>query len=300
MTEKNAVLVTGASSGFGAMAVRELAGHGHIVFAGMFGNFPGAREDLAAYAREHTVDLRPVDIDITDERSVQLAVDFVYEQCGRLDTIVHNAGHMCVGPAEAFAPEQYLHLYDVNTVGPQRLNRAALPRMRKAGRGHLIWVSSSSARGAGSPYLAPYFAAKAAMDSLAQSYHLELTQWGIDTTIIVPGVQPKGTAHFQSAAQPANKAVAQEYEEGPYKGVMEEGGRVASELAADADPFNVARAIAKVANLPRGQRPFRYSGLDIDPSDDGAIEVNAMADKMRREWLRRLGQSFLLQTRLDA
>ena len=90
---------------------------------------------------------------------------------------MHNAGHMAFGPAEAFTPEQLAELYDVNVLSTQRVNRAALPQLRKQGQGLLVWVSSSSSAGGTPPYLSPYFAAKAAMDAMAVQYARELTRW---------------------------------------------------------------------------------------------------------------------------
>src|SRR5712672_3189108 len=107
---KNIIAITGASSGFGALAARALARAGHTVF----------------------------------------------------------------GPAEAFTPEQLAELYDVNVLSTQRVNRAALPQLRRQRRGLVIWVSSSSSAGGTPPYLAPYFAAKAGMDALAVVYAREL------------------------------------------------------------------------------------------------------------------------------
>ena len=77
---------------------------------------------------------------------------------------------MVLGPSEAFTPEQLAEQYDVNVLGAQRLNRAALPHLRGRRSGYLIWVSSSSARGGSPPYLGPYFAAKAGFDLLAVTY----------------------------------------------------------------------------------------------------------------------------------
>jgi NAD(P)-dependent dehydrogenase (short-subunit alcohol dehydrogenase family) len=62
---------------------------------------------------------------------------------------------MSFGPAEAFTPEQYSQLFDVNVLSTQRVNRAALPVLRKQGRGLVVWVSSSSTRGGTPPFLAP-------------------------------------------------------------------------------------------------------------------------------------------------
>ena len=88
-------------------------------------------------------------------------------------------------------PEQYLQLYDINVVGCQRLNQAVLPHMRSKRRGHFIWISSSSCYGAKSPMLGGYFAAKTAMDSLAQTYARELHLWGIETSVVLPGLFTK-------------------------------------------------------------------------------------------------------------
>jgi NAD(P)-dependent dehydrogenase (short-subunit alcohol dehydrogenase family) len=74
---------------------------------------------------------------------------------GRLDVVVHNAGYMSYGPAEAFTPEQFAQFYDINVLSTQRVNRAALPQLRKQGRGLVVWVSSSSVRGGTPPISRP-------------------------------------------------------------------------------------------------------------------------------------------------
>src|SRR5690606_28576435 len=130
---------------------------------------------------------------------------------GKLDVVVHNAGHMVLGPAEAFTPEQLAALYDVNVLGTQRVNRAALPFMRAAGSGLLVWIGSSSVAGGVPPLLAPYFAAKAGMDALAVSYARELAPLGIDSAIIVPGAYTSGTNHFAHAGFPADRDRAEAY-----------------------------------------------------------------------------------------
>jgi NAD(P)-dependent dehydrogenase (short-subunit alcohol dehydrogenase family) len=190
---KNVILITGASSGFGAMMARALADAGHVVYASMRDVAGRNRAQAAAtvqYATEREVALFPLELDVTKEASSERAVAEVLAKEGRLDVLIHNAGHMVFGPAEAFTAEQLAELYDVNVLGTQRLNRAALPLLRKQRQGLLVWISSSSVRGGTPPYLAPYFAAKAAMDSLAVSYAGELARWGIETTIVVPGVTP--------------------------------------------------------------------------------------------------------------
>ena len=176
---KQIIVITGASSGFGALTARSLARSGHTVYAGMRAtegrNAPQV-ENAKAYSKEHGVDLRTIELDVQSDASVKAAIDRIVAECGRLDVVIHNAGHMSFGPAEAFTPEQFAELYDINVLSTQRVNRAALPQLRKQGRGLVVWISSSSARGGTPPYLSPYFAAKAAMDSLAVSYAGELAR----------------------------------------------------------------------------------------------------------------------------
>ena len=293
---KQVIVITGASSGFGALAARRLADAGHTVYAGMraaTGRNASAVEAVNQYAKEHEVDLRAVEMDVAADASCDAAIRQIIGEQGHLDVVIHNAGHMSFGPAEAFTPEQFAELYDVNVLSTQRVNRAALPQLRKQGKGLIVWVSSSSTRGGTPPYLSPYFAAKAAMDSLAVSYASELTRWGIETSIIVPGAFTKGTNHFAHAGAPSDGARALEYNEGPYKGVPETALRGLESLEpADADAGSVAVAIVNVVDAPFGKRPFR---VHVDPSQDGAEIVNGVADRVRAEMFRRIGLEDLLR-----
>ncbi|BAV72321.1 short-chain dehydrogenase/reductase SDR [Pseudomonas chlororaphis subsp. aurantiaca] len=293
---QSVILITGASSGFGALTARALADAGHIVYASMretLGRNAPQVAEVRRYADEHRVDLRSVELDVASSASVEAGVAQIVADCGRLDVVIHNAGHMAFGPAEAFTPEQFSQLYDINVLSTQRVNRAALPQLRKQGRGLVVWVSSSSARGGTPPYLAPYFAAKAAMDSLAVSYAGELARWGVETSIIVPGAFTQGTNHFAHSGAPADQARAAEYNQGPYAGVPEQAlNGLAALEPADADVAEVARAIVEVVGLPFGTRPLRRH---IDPSQDGAEIVNAMADRVRAEMFRRIGLEDLLK-----
>jgi NAD(P)-dependent dehydrogenase (short-subunit alcohol dehydrogenase family) len=289
------IIVTGASSGFGLMAAQSLARTGHTVFAGMratTGRNAVQVEAVKAFAADNKVDLRAIEMDVVSQSSVDAAIDSVIRTHGHIDVIVHNAGHMTFGPSEAFTPEQFAELYDVNVLSTQRVNRAALPHMRKQGEGLLLWISSSSTRGGTPPFLGPYFAAKAAMDSLAVTYAAEVARWGIETSIIVPGAFTKGTNHFLHAGAPADQLRAEEYAKGPTASIPDVALKGLTALEPeDADPTEVARAIVKIIGMPHGKRPFR---MHIDPSQDGAEVVNGVADRVRRELLRRIGLEDLL------
>jgi NAD(P)-dependent dehydrogenase (short-subunit alcohol dehydrogenase family) len=289
------VIVTGASSGFGRLSASAVARSGHTVYASMREtsgrNAPQVAE-LKKFATDHKIDLRAIELDVQSQESVDWAVAKIISAHGHIDVVVHNAGHMDFGPAEAFTPEQLAELYDINVLSTQRVNRAALPHMRKQRSGLLVWVSSSSVAGGTPPYLSPYFAAKAGMDAIAVSYARELTLWGIETSIVVPGAFTGGTNHFAHAGQPADTARAAEYNVGPYanyaKKIME---AFAAIVPADADAAAVGDAIAKIIDMPFGKRPFR---VHIDPTHDGAEVSFAVIDRMRTEMLRRVGLDELL------
>ena len=288
------IVISGAGSGFGALSARALADAGNTVYAGIretTGRNAGRVAEAQGYADEHGVDLRTVELDVSSQDSVDAGVARIVEEAGRLDVIIHNAGHMVNGPTEAFTPEEIARVYDTNVLSTQRLNRAALPHLREQGHGLVLWVGSTSTRGGTPPYLAPYFAAKAAMDALAVSYAAELARFGIETTIVVPGSFTSGTNHFASAGRPADEERAAEYDD-LYGGMLESAAqRLAEQAPEDASVAQVSDEIARIVALPQGTRPFRSH---VDPANDGSEEVSAVADCIRAEFLTRIGLEDLL------
>ncbi|MFF9500985.1 SDR family NAD(P)-dependent oxidoreductase [Streptomyces sp. NPDC014656] len=294
MSTPRTVLVTGASSGFGNLTARALARAGHTVYAGMRAttgrNAPRVAE-LAALAAGEGTDIRGIEMDVQDQASVDAAVARVIEEQGRVDTVVHNAGHMVLGPAEAFTTEQLADAYDVNVLSTQRVNRAVLPHLRARGSGHLVWVGSSSTRGGHPPFLGPYFAAKAAMDALAESYAAEVVKYGIDTTIVVPGAYTSGTNHFAHAGAPADEATARAYD-ARYGTLRDSMADALAGIFPDGhDVGEVAEEIVRVVGLPAGRRPFR---THVDPSEDGSEVVSTVYDRVRAEFYHRIGIQELL------
>jgi NAD(P)-dependent dehydrogenase (short-subunit alcohol dehydrogenase family) len=293
------IIITGASSGFGALTARALAKAGHTVYASMrdtTGRNAQQVEEAKKFAKDNNVDLRTIELDVTEQASVDAAIQKIIGENKRLDVVIHNAGHMVFGPAEAFTPEQLAELYDINVLSTQRVNRAALPQLRKQRNGLLVWVSSSSSAGGTPPYLAPYFAAKAGMDALAVVYARELTRWGIETSIIVPGAFTGGTNHFAHAGSPSDKSRVAEYEAGPYQGFADDIMKGFTAIVPpEADVSAVAEAIVKVVDTPFGKRPFR---VHVDPAQDGAEVVNMVLDRVRGELLRRIGLADVLTPRV--
>lgn len=289
-------LVTGASSGFGRMIAGDLASAGHVAYASMRdleGKNADQKAAIAKEAGQRGIDLRAIELDVQSESSIQTAIGTIVAEHGRLDVVVQNAGHMVYGPSEAFTPEQVASLYDVNVLGAHRVSRAVLPHMRRARQGLMVWISSTSVAGGVPPLLGPYFAAKAGMDALAVCMAKEIAPLGIETSIIVPGAFTTGTNHFAHAGAPDDQATADAYEHALAPGFADKMKEaLAATVPDDADPAAVGRAVVEVVVATPGTRPLR---VYVDPADDGAAVSFRVIDRVREQFLHRIGFGELLR-----
>jgi NAD(P)-dependent dehydrogenase (short-subunit alcohol dehydrogenase family) len=248
------ILVTGSTSGFGRLTVETLARQGYTVFAGMRAvagkNAPAAEELRALAEREHLA-LQIVEIDVTDDASVERAIAVIIETTGRLDVVVNNAGVSYIGPLEAFTLEQVRQQFETNVFSVLRVNRAALPQMRKQGSGLLLQIGSIAGRLA-LPFQGLYGATKFALEGLTESYRDELAPFGIDAAIIEPGTYPTPiAAKHQVAADTERTALYQAAMDAFTTPFFAE-----NRSATPPDPQEVADAVARVIAQPAGERPL--------------------------------------------
>jgi NAD(P)-dependent dehydrogenase (short-subunit alcohol dehydrogenase family) len=249
------ILVTGSNSGFGRLIVETLARQGYQVFAGMravTGKNAPAAEELRALAQREALALQIIEIDVTDDASVERAIAVFLETTGRLDVVVNNAGVSYSGPLEAFTLEQVRQQFETNVFGVLRVNRAVLPQMRKQGSGLLLQIGSIAGRLA-MPYLGLYGATKFAVVGLTESYRYELAPFGIDAAIIEPGTYPTSiSANRQVAADAKRLALYQAGMDAFMRSFYAE-----NRSATPPNPQEVADAVARVITQPAGERPLR-------------------------------------------
>ncbi len=264
------ILITGAGSGIGKLSAETLARAGHTVYATMrdiAGRNAGRAQAMRDWAAAHGADLHPLELDVLSQASADAAVAAIVQAQGRLDVVMQNAGHLVIGPTEAFTAEDMQHAFDTNFYGAQRVNRAALPQLRRQQSGLMLWISSTTTKGGFPPFMGPYGAAKAAMDSLAVSLSYELARFGIETSIVVPGAFTRGTEHFPSAGKPSDQARVAAYAR--YDGVMDQVGARLSALT----PRR-----RHAAGGGRRDRPHRRPA--------GGQPAGALGGRLRRRWRR--------------
>jgi NAD(P)-dependent dehydrogenase (short-subunit alcohol dehydrogenase family) len=183
---REAVVVTGASTGIGAGAALLLAREGFIAFAGVRSDADAAR---VATLHEH---VRPVRLDVTDRDSIDAAARHVAESGHVLRGVVANAGIAIAGPLEFLPVDELRRQFEINVFGAVATAQAFLPQLRAASgahgpssRGRLVFVGSISGR-LSVPFIAPYSASKFALRAIADAMRVELRPAGIAVSLIEP------------------------------------------------------------------------------------------------------------------
>jgi NAD(P)-dependent dehydrogenase (short-subunit alcohol dehydrogenase family) len=255
VSEARVVLVTGSSSGFGALIVRTLAKQGHHVFASMravSSRNAGVASELREWASSEGVTLDVVEMDVTSEASVRGCVDDVLARAGRIDVVVNNAGASARGPIEAFSMLQVEAIYSLNVFGPLRVNKAVLPAMRQRRSGLLLHVSSTLGRvlpGSGGLYPAT----KWALEGLTESLSYQVKGFGIDVVLLEPGAFPSPA--ISKAMEAEDRDITAQYARASARVSRRPAQTDASYRPPD--PQEVADAVARVIDTPEGERPLR-------------------------------------------
>ncbi len=288
MKAKMAVLITGAGSGFGLLTSKALLDRGHTVLATMR-EPEGRHRDTAGELRSHAEGapggVEILELDVTSDDSVDAAVTRGLERVGRIDVAVNNAGVSMSGFAEAFTADEMARLMDINVLGAQRVNRALLPSMRAARSGLLVHVTSTFGRFV-VPFVAPYTVTKWALEALAESYHLELQDTGVEVAIVEPGAFDTG--HAERIQRPADTE-----REASYGARAEVPGRmwpgfVEKMAAAQPNPGDVSEAVVELIESPAGSRPLRLV-VDRVTGGDVVEEMNRSAAELEKRYLCEIG-----------
>jgi len=286
-THPKTIVITGTSSGFGALTANALAARGHDVVATMRDTRTrnkAKKEELEAFARQAGHKLEVVDLDVTNDTSVSTAMAAISKSHGRIDVLLNNAGAMNVGVTEAYSSEELQSQFEVNTFGPARMIRAVLPTMRAQGNGLIVSVTSLSGRVV-FPFFGAYSASKFALEALAEAYHYELSGLGIDSVIVEPG--PFGTALLPRSPAPRDQHIVDAYGPiGKIPDAMKAGFQSMYDSPEPPRAEDVTDAILKLIDQT-GKRPLRTvvmpKGMDF-----GVERLNASVSDIQNALLKTL------------
>jgi NAD(P)-dependent dehydrogenase (short-subunit alcohol dehydrogenase family) len=181
----NVALVTGGTDGLGRAAAVLLAEHGYRVFAGS--RNAERRAALEKHAREKNLPLATVELDVTDDDSINRAVSEVEKSAGSVEILFNNAGIVIAAAMEEIAVEDMQKQFDTNFLGVLRVTQRVLPEMRRRRRGRIVNMSSIAGKTV-MPIMGAYSASKFALEAMSDALRLELSPFGIHVALIEPGI----------------------------------------------------------------------------------------------------------------
>lgn len=266
MSEPVVVLITGCSTGIGRATAERLARAGHTVYA--------TARKLDSIADLEATGCRTLALDVTDEASMQAAVETVIAEQGAVGALVNNAGYSQSGAVETISPEDLRRQFETNVFGLVRMCQLVLPSMREKGRGRIVNISSMGANftfpGGGA-----YHATKYAVEALSDALRFEVKGFGVEVTVIQPGLirtefagsANAGIDHGDGPYSGFNATVAkvteETYEKGPLARLGGEPDDVAKaiEAAITADSPKIRALVTPSAHLLTRARGLMPDGL---------------------------------------
>ena len=269
-------LITGTSSGFGALGALHYARQGARVFATMR-NLPRPEaETLREAAEAEKLNIEILELDVLSDAQVAAAVaEAERRNGGGLDVLVNNAGIVIRGPVEVQDLEAVKLAFDTNVFGFQRTARAVLPAMRQRKAGLIVNVSSQAGRLI-SPGMGVYSSTKFAVEAMSEQMAYELAPHGVEVVLIQPGgygtnVGVNSSRYTSAVAARADPRHASGYPEMVAGMTRSMGGGNRAPPPGAPDPMDVPRTIAEIAALPAGHRPLRRA---VHPGPKPQLAIN--------------------------
>ncbi|WP_310828724.1 SDR family oxidoreductase [Paenibacillus pedocola] len=236
-------MITGVSSGFGYEMTKQLLEKGDKVI-GTVRDLVKVADLIEKYPDTFTCKI----LDVTDVPAIRKLVDSSFEQFGRIDVVVSNAGYGLFGAAEELSDAQVDHIIATNLTGSIQLIRSALPHLRSQGGGRIIQLSTYGGQVA-FPGNSMYHVTKFGIEGFCESIAQEVAPFNIGVTLVEPG--GARTEFRYGSAQVAN--LMPEYEGNPAHGFLTMLD--ASNGLAPGDPVRMATRIIESVDIE--QAPLR-------------------------------------------
>lgn len=185
------VLITGSNSGIGKASAKLFSKEGYKVYATM--------RNLEKQGDLKECDCEILQLDVTDEDSINSAISTIIAKEGKIDILINNAGYGVFGPVETITDQQMHEQFEVNFFGALKVTQTVLPHMREQKSGHIINISSilgnKAVAGAGI-----YSATKFALEGISEALKQEVKNLGIKVSLVEPG--PVNTEFMGSIQRP--------------------------------------------------------------------------------------------------
>lgn len=184
MRQGRVVVVTGAAGGIGSVLVERFLGNGDTVVATDL-----ERDALEALRTKLDAGTRLVaaEADVAEEADCGRLAEIARGAAGRVDVLVHCAGHFPIRPFAEMPADEWRRVVDVNLTGAFLVTRAMLPLMDGRGWGRVVYIGSASVF-EGVPGQAHYVAAKAGVIGLSRSLAREFGDRGVTVNVVTPGL----------------------------------------------------------------------------------------------------------------
>lgn len=281
---KKVIVITGTSSGFGARMVETFAAAGHTVIATMRNATTKNVQTANALAELPNVDV--VELDVSNDVSVETAIGQVLATYGRIDVLVNNAAVYGNGLLEGYSLSQFHQMMDINVYGILRLYHAVLPGMHARKDGLIVNISSSGGRFS-APFQVPYNASKFAVEGMTEGVYGELIGQGIETVLIEPGAFL--TEMYSKAGINADREeVLSSYGQQTTQMMQAVGDLFNAAIAKhQPNPQAVADAALALIEMEKGKRPLR---TPVDVIADGIdVEYDKATTEIKTRWVGKYG-----------
>lgn len=254
-SDQKVAIVTGSSTGIGYETSLILARNGFLTYATMRNT--NKSEDMKLTVAKENLPIQIKQLDVTEDLSVENAIQEISSETGRIDVLVNNAGYGLNGAFEDLAMDEVKAQYETNVYGLMRTTQAVLPIMRKQKSGTIVNISSGAGR-FGLPGGSAYVSTKFAVEGLSESMSYELEPFGIKVVIVEPGVI---RTNFMDGLVIAKKS---QDPNSPYSQIMQKIATGFEEMMKNASSPDLVANV--VLNAIRDKNPsLRYlAGNDVE------------------------------------
>lgn len=276
-TDQKVAVVTGSSSGIGFETALTLARNGFLTYATMRNPAKGAA--LESVHKKENLPINILQLDVTNEKSVKIAIDSIVSEAKRIDVLVNNAGYGLMGAFEELGLDEIRQQFETNFFGLMRVTQAVLPVMRKQSSGVIVNISSGAGR-FGYPGGSAYVSTKFAVEGLSESMAYEVNPFGIKVVLVEPGFVRTNFSHAVTVAKGSQNPSSQ------YSDMMNKMASSIEQMQQNSSsPELVANIVLKAVTTR--DPDLRYlAGKDVEQWVDQKQKMsdNAFFDMMRQSF----------------